>query len=42
LNRIDDPHYSGVKRELISLLAAEMKKLNDPLSGWFNRIKDVY
>ncbi len=42
VNRIDDPHYSGVKRELISLLAAEMKKLNDPLSGWFNRIKDVY
>jgi hypothetical protein len=42
LNHISDPEYNSIKKELIELLLTEMKRLNDPLSGWFGRIKDVY
>ncbi len=42
INRISDPEYSAVKKELITMLLAEMKRLNDPALRWFNRIKDVY
>ena len=41
-NQIDNPKYSGIKKELINLLIGEMEKLNDPVLGWFRRIKDVY
>jgi arylsulfatase A-like enzyme len=42
VNRISDPNYLEIKKNLTGLLLEEMKTLNDPLSGWFNRIKDVY
>ena len=42
INQISNPEYNETKKELISLLLGEMKKLNDPLWEWFNRIKDVY
>ncbi len=41
-NQIDNPKYSGIKKDLINLLIGEMEKLNDPVLGWFRRIKDVY
>ena len=41
-NRIDDPKYREVKKELIDLLLIEMRKINDPAIGWFHRLKDVY
>lgn len=42
INHISNPKYSAVKKELIDLLLTEMKRLNDPLLEWFERIKDVY
>ena len=41
-NRIDDPAYAEVKRALIAQLHREMKRVNDPLLRWFERIRDVY
>lgn len=42
VNCIDNPDYLEIKKNLIDQLLAEMKILNDPLSGWFSRIRDVY
>ncbi|HDY89702.1 MAG TPA: DUF4976 domain-containing protein [bacterium] len=42
INHISDSEYGEIKRKLIDLLLGEMKRLNDPLVGWFSRIKDVY
>ena len=42
INQISNPKYGEIKKELIDLLLGEMKRLNDPLLGWFNRIKDMY
>ena len=42
INCIDNPDYREIKKELIEQLLHEMKKLKDPLYGWFHRIKDVY
>ena len=41
-NQIDNPKYSGIKKKLINMLIGEMEKINDPVLGWFRRIKDVY
>jgi len=41
-NCISKPEYTGIRKELISELLGEMKRLDDPLYGWFSRIRDVY
>jgi len=42
VNHIDNPEYSGIKKELAALLLSEMERLEDPLYSWFSRIRDVY
>ncbi len=42
INHISNPEYRDIKKKLIEMLLKEMKKLNDPLTGWLSRIKDVY
>ncbi len=42
VNQISNPEYGNIKKNLIKMLLEEMKNLNDPLVGWFGRIKDDY
>lgn len=41
-NLIDNAEYADVKRDLIYRLMDEMRELDDPLLGWFSRIRDEY
>jgi len=41
-NLIDSASHAAVKRELIAMLHAQMKALDDPILKWFERVKDFY
>ncbi len=41
-NQINNPDFKTIKRELIEALLNEMKRLNDPLASWLERISDFY
>ena len=41
-NRYGDPAYEKVRQDLISRMDWYMQKLDDPLRGWFGRIKGTY
>ncbi|MDP6698004.1 MAG: sulfatase-like hydrolase/transferase [Candidatus Latescibacteria bacterium] len=41
-NRYGDPAYEDVRQDLIRRMDSYMSELNDPLRGWFARIKGAY
>ena len=41
-NRYGDPAYDEVRRDLMSRMDRYMADLQDPLRGWWNRIKGAY
>ncbi len=41
-NRYGDPAYEKVRQDLISRMDRYMQELDDPLRGWFGRIKGAY
>ena len=41
-NRYCDPAYEDVRQDLISRMDRYMQELDDPLRGWFGRIKGAY
>lgn len=41
-NQIDNPSYQDIKRNMINKLYDEMVCLNDPVTGWFRAVMEVY